>query len=132
MDPVFTVDARKPLERVRADLEAACARHRFGVMGVHDVRAKLAEKGFPLERDCVIYEVCSPPQAKKVLDEDPRISTALPCRISLYREGEVVRLATIRPRLMLEMFGAAKLAPVAAEVEREIVAIMEEAAREAP
>jgi uncharacterized protein (DUF302 family) len=130
MDPVFSIDTRKPIERVRANLESACARHRFGVMGVHDVRAKLAEKGFPLERDCVIYEVCSPPQAKKVLDEDPRISTALPCRISVWREGEAVRLGTIRPTLMLAMFGAEKLTSVAEEVERTLTAIMEEAARE--
>lgn len=129
MDAVFFVDANKPIDRVRADLEAACARNGFGVLGVHDIGAKLAEKGFAIERDCLIYEVCSPPQAKKVLDEDPRISTVLPCRISVWREGDKTRLATLRPTLMLAMFGADKLKPVAQEVERTMIAIMEEAAR---
>jgi hypothetical protein len=35
----------KPLARVIPDLEQAVARHKFGVLGVHDLKAKMAEKG---------------------------------------------------------------------------------------
>jgi Domain of unknown function DUF302 len=35
--------------------------------------------------------VCNPHQTKKVLEANLEISTALPCRISVYQEGEVVK-----------------------------------------
>jgi uncharacterized protein (DUF302 family) len=47
----------------------------------------MAGKGVELARECLIFEVCQPRQAKKVLDQDMSLSTALPCRISLYEEG---------------------------------------------
>jgi uncharacterized protein (DUF302 family) len=54
---------------------------------VRDLRSKLREKGIDFNRDCFIYEVCNPQRAKKVLEVNAEISTALPCRISIYPEG---------------------------------------------
>ena len=64
-----------------------------------------------------------------MLDADMRVSTALPCRISVYEEGGKTVLSTIKPSVMLEMFRAPQLAAVAQEVEATIVAIMNDAAR---
>ena len=62
------VESTKPLARLIADLERAVARHKFGVLGVHDLKAKMAEKGVPFARECRIFEVCNPQKAKKVLE----------------------------------------------------------------
>jgi uncharacterized protein (DUF302 family) len=123
------VESRKPLDRVAKDLEEAVARHKFGVLGVHDLKAKLAEKGVVLSRECRVFEVCNPHQAKKVLDANLEISTALPCRISVYEEGGVTKLATIKPTAMIELYSTPGLKDVAREVEVTLEAIMAEAAR---
>jgi uncharacterized protein (DUF302 family) len=123
------VESRKPLDRVAKDLEEAVARHKFGVLGVHDLKAKLAEKGVVLSRECRIFEVCNPHQAKKVLDVNLEISTALPCRISVYEEGGVTKLATIKPTAMIDLYSSPGLKDVAREVEVTLEAIMAEAAR---
>jgi uncharacterized protein (DUF302 family) len=123
------VESRKPLDRVAKDLEEAVARHKFGVLGVHDLKAKLAEKGVVLSRECRIFEVCNPHQAKKVLDANLEISTALPCRISVYEEGGVTKLATIKPTAMIDLYSTPGLKDVAREVEVTLEAIMAEAAR---
>ena len=81
------VESAKPLDHVAIHLGAALARHKFGVLGVHDLKAKMAEKGVPFARECRIFEVCNPHQAKTVLEANLEISTALPCRISVYEEG---------------------------------------------
>ena len=73
------------------------ARHKFGVLGVHDLKAKMAEKGVEFARECRIYEVCNPQQARRVLERNMEISTALPCRVSVYEEGGITKLATIKP-----------------------------------
>ncbi len=126
---IYQVKTKKSLSDVTRDLEAATQRHKFGIMGMHDLKAKMEEKGVEFERDCLIFEVCNPHQAKKVLEKNAEISTALPCRISVYSEGDEVVLATLKPTAMLALFGNASLEPVAREVEEAIFAIMQEAAR---
>jgi uncharacterized protein (DUF302 family) len=126
---IYQVRTRKALADVSHDLEAATQRHKFGIMGVYDLKAKMMEKGVEFERDCPIFEVCNPHQAKKVLEKNAEISTALPCRISVYREGDEVVLATLKPTAMLGLFETAGLEAVAQEVEEAIFAIMQEAAK---
>ena len=123
------VESTKPLERVILDLEQAVARHKFGVLGVHDLKAKMAEKGVPFARECRIFEVCNSHQAKKVLEANLQVSTALPCRISVYEEGGRTKLATIRPTALIGLYGTPELKGVAEEVEETLVTIMAEAAR---
>ena len=123
------VESKKTLADVTRDLEQAVARHKFGVLGVHDLKAKMAEKGVPFDRECRVFEVCNPHQAKKVLEANLEISTALPCRISVYEEGERTKLATIKPTALIELFASPGLREVAREVEATLETIMAEAAR---
>ncbi len=125
---IHRVISKKTLSNVTRDLEAASQRHKFGIIGTHDLKAKMNEKGVEFDRDCLIFEVCNPQQAKKVLEKNAEISTALPCRISVYREGDNVVLATLKPTAMLAIFEADGLESVAKEVEETIFAIMREAA----
>ena len=126
---LHVVESTKPLTQLAADLEQAVTRHKFGVLGVHDLKAKMAEKGVPFARECRIFEVCNPHQAKKVLEANLEISTALPCRISVYEEGGKTRLATIKPAALIGLYGTPELKSVAEEVEDTMVRIMAEAAR---
>ena len=126
---MHVVESRKPLERVTKDLEKAVARHKFGVLGVYDLRAKMAEKGVPFGRECRIFEVCNPHQAKKVLEANLEISTALPCRISVYEQGGITKLATIKPTALIALFASPGLKEVAEDVEVTLEQIMADAAR---
>ena len=123
------VESRKPLDLVAKDLEEAVARHQFGVLGVHDLKATMVKKGVDFGPECRIFEVCNPHQAKKVLEANLEISTALPCRISLYEEGGVRKLATIKPTTLIDLYSTPGLKAVAQEVEATLEAIMAEAAR---
>ena len=64
-----------------------------------------------------------------VLSQAIEISTALPCRISVYEEGGRTVLATIKPSLLLTMFQAPGAATTAQEVETTMISIMEETCR---
>ncbi len=122
------VESTKPLMRVAADLEQAVARHKFGILGVHDLKAAMAKKGVDFAPECRIFEVCNPHQAKKVLEANLEISTALPCRISVYEEGGRTKLATINPTAMIDLYRNPELKGVAQEVEDTLNRIMAEAA----
>jgi uncharacterized protein (DUF302 family) len=122
------VESRRSLEEVGRGLEAAAQKYKFGVLAIHDLKAKMHEKGVEFDRDCIIYEVCNPPQAKKVLEANAEISTALPCRIAVYKEGDGITLATLRPTALIDLFNTPVLRAVAQEVEKVIVSMMIEAA----
>ncbi len=66
--------------------------------------------------------------SKKVLEENMSVSTALPCRISIYQDGGKTILATLKPTALLAMFNTPQLERVAQEVEDTILKIMKEAA----
>ena len=125
---LYKIESKKPLAEIGRDLEAAAQKYKFGVLAVHDLKAKMQEKGVEFRGDCLIYEVCNPQQAKKVLESSLELSTALPCRISVYRAGTGYTLATLKPTSLVELFHADGLRPVAEEVERTILSIMQEAA----
>ena len=86
-DMLLEVRTDKELKEVAGDLLEAIPPHQFGVMATHDLRKTMESKGVEFSRECLIFEVCNPHQAKRVLEAHMEISTALPCRISVYREG---------------------------------------------
>src|SRR5664280_1214317 len=118
----------KTVSEAAAALQAAVQPNHFSVMQVHNLKETMAKKGVEFARECLIFEVCQPQQAKKVLDQNMSVSTALPCRISIYEEGGKTILATLKPTILLAMFNAPQLEGVAQEVEHTIVKIMKEAA----
>ena len=84
----------KSVSETAAALQTAVQANHFGVKQVHNLKETMAKKGVEFERECLIFEVCQPPQTKKVLEQNMSVPTALPCRISIYEEGGKTILAT--------------------------------------
>ncbi len=125
---LFKLTSNKTVSDTATALQAAVEANHFGVMQVHNLKETMNKKGVEFVHECLIFEVCQPQQAKKVLDKNMGVSTALPCRISVYEEDGKTTLATLKPSMLLAMFNTPQLAGVAQEVEDTIVKIMNEAA----
>jgi uncharacterized protein (DUF302 family) len=124
---LVTLSTDKTVTEAAAALQAAVLANHFGVMQVHNLQETMAKKGVEFDHECLIFEVCQPQQAKKVLEQDMSVSTALPCRISIYEEGGKTILAALKPTTLLAMFNSPQLEGVAQEVEATIIKIMKEA-----
>ena len=125
---LVTTSTGKTVSETAIALHAAVQANHFGVMQVHNLKETMVRKGVGFERECLIFEVCQPQQAKKFLDQNMSVSTALPCRISIYEDGGKTILASLRPTILLGMFDSPQLEGVAKEVEDTIVKIMTETA----
>ncbi len=55
---------KKLIDKTCMDLEEAVKRRKFGVLAVHNLKETLVKKGIPFDKECRIYEVCNPQQAK--------------------------------------------------------------------
>jgi uncharacterized protein (DUF302 family) len=126
---LIKISTDKTVSETEAALHSAVQANHFGVMQVHNLKETMAKKGVEFAPECLIFEVCQPQQAKRVLEQDMSVSTALPCRISIYEEGGKTILATLKPTTLLAMFHAPQLEGVAREVEDTIVKIMKQAAQ---
>jgi uncharacterized protein (DUF302 family) len=125
---LYKLTSNKTVSETATALHTAVEANHFGVMQVHNLKETMNKKGVEFVNECLIFEVCQPQQAKKVLDENMSVSTALPCRISVYEEDGKTMLATLKPSTLLAMFNTPQLAEVAQEVEDTIVKIMNQAA----
>ncbi len=126
---IHQIKSTKPLDSIERDLSESAARHKFGVLAVHDLRETMRKKGVDLALECRIYEICNPQQAKRVLEAEGAVSTALPCRISVYGNGGDYTIATMLPTEMMKSFGTEGIEVVAKEVEDVIQSIMADAAK---
>lgn len=127
MDILYVRETPIPVDEMGARLEAAAKQHQFGVLHETDLRGKMHSKGVEFGPACKVFDVCNPHRAKTVLESKLEISTALPCRISVYEEGGVTKVATLLPTRVLGMFGAEGLDTVAQSVESDLMAIIDEA-----
>ena len=121
---LFKLSTDQTVNDTAIALLAAVVANQFGVMHVHNLQETMARKGVEFAHECLVFEVCQPQQAKKVLEQNMSVSAALPCRISIYEEGGRTMLATLKPTKLLAMFNTPQLTAVAQEVEDALVKIM--------
>ncbi|BCW93967.1 MAG: hypothetical protein KatS3mg007_1861 [Thermoanaerobaculum sp.] len=121
-----TVTTGKTFDEAVAAVEAKAAEKGFRVLHTHDVAATLAEKGFTRE-PLKIVEICNAKYASQVLARDVKISLMLPCPISVYVEQGRTFISTMLPTTIAEFFPHADIQDIAAEVEKTVLEIIEEA-----
>ena len=124
---IYARESQGSIGDVAKRLEEAVAAEKFGILGVHDLKQKMNAKGVEFQSECRIFDVCNPQRAKAVLEADMSISTALPCRISVYEEAGTVKVSALRPTAVLGLFGRPELEPVSKEVEGSMIRMIDAA-----
>jgi uncharacterized protein (DUF302 family) len=99
---IYKIQTQWPLDAVKAQLAEKAKQFGFGILGSYEFKKILTEKGFAIEKDITVYELCNPAGAQEALISMPDISVYLPCRLSLYEENGVTTLATIGIEDMLQ------------------------------
>ena len=92
---IYRVTSTKTKSEIESRLAERAKSFGFGILGSYDFKEILESKGFPIEREITVYELCNPAGAQQALSELPEISVYLPCRLSIYREEDRTVLATI-------------------------------------
>lgn len=125
---LYSKHSSRNLAEVEQRLRDAAQRHKFGILHVHDLKDTLHQKGIELGPECRVYDVCNPQAASQALSEHMGVSAVLPCRISIFSEESGSTLVTVKPTDLLRATGLKGTEGLAAQVEREVLAIIDEAA----
>ncbi|MDE3062897.1 MAG: DUF302 domain-containing protein [Acidobacteriota bacterium] len=125
----YTVKSAKSVPEAVQSVERATAARGFRVLHIHDVAQTLAEKGFHRE-PLQIVEICNSKYAHEVLQKDIGTALMLPCPIVVYAVNGATQIETMLPSVMKDFFPAAGIESVAELVEKAVIEIVDESARE--
>ena len=92
---LYTTHTNTDIEIIKAELESKAKEMGFGLLNTYEFKNILEEKGFPIDQEICVFEVCNPAGAQKALSYIPEISIYLPCRLSVYEENGGTTLSTI-------------------------------------
>lgn len=92
---IYKTHTKVNIATIKNEIQEKAKVHGFGLLKLYPFQEMLKEKGHPIEKAIFVYELCDPIGAKRVLSEAPEISAFLPCRITVYQQGEETVLATI-------------------------------------
>lgn len=128
----YTVATDKPVDEAIQALQSALAERKFSALWHLHVNEKLREKGFHLEPDFHIFEVCNPAKAKQALETDQKVGYLLPCKIVVYsdrNDGNRTKIGLLRPQTLIGLLDDERFRDLANEVEQELRAVVDTAAR---
>jgi len=101
---VYSITTTTDIATVKQELEAKAKEVSFGLLNSYDFKQILQEKGFPIEKDITVLELCNPAGAQQALEYESEISVYLPCRISVYEHRGVTTLSTISLKEIVDTF----------------------------
>ena len=122
----YTVQSTKGFEETVSAVEAKSREKGFNLLVVHDVKATLESKGFSRE-PMKIVEICNAKYVNQVLAKDIKIALMLPCPVVVYVQDGKTFISTLRPKVIADFYPAADVAEIAAEVDKIVLAIVDEA-----
>jgi len=92
---IYKIESNIPKKIIEIEIEEKAKAVGFGVLNAYNFTKILESKGFPIEQEITVFELCNPKGAHDALENIAEISVYLPCRLSVYEENGKTILATI-------------------------------------
>ncbi|WP_432354275.1 DUF302 domain-containing protein [Sporosarcina sp. A2] len=124
----YSTETTKSRDEAVKAIEAALQEAKFGVLWNFDLSAKLEEKGVQPPAPYTVLEVCNPSIAANVLSANLLAGAFLPCKIVVFEEAGLTKIAMPLPTKLMEDFGDKTILATAKEVEQQLISCIDQAA----
>jgi len=111
----YTVVSREDFDSTVVELQKEIEKNGMRVLHIHDVQATLAQKGLAHEPFKMI-EFCKADYAHTLLGINPRVGIFLPCKISVYIQGEETFISVLNLNSITSLFSDATVISLLSEV----------------
>ncbi len=61
---IYTTHTTQHINIVKKELEEKAKARGFGVLKIYEFKKMLEDKGFPIEKDIIVFELCNPSGAQ--------------------------------------------------------------------
>ena len=92
---LYTITTSKNMDEVQKQIQESVKEIGFGILKEYAFKEILQDKGYPIQKDIRVVELCNPAAAQAALSVHPEISVYLPCRISFYESNGNTVISTI-------------------------------------
>ena len=92
---IYKIETTKSIDKIKSEFEEKAKEHNFTLLNFYEFQKILDKKGFPIDRDANVFEICNPAGAQQALTKTPQMSAYLPCRVSLYEDNGKTVMTTI-------------------------------------
>ena len=92
---IYKVETCKDINLVKEQIEEKAKDVGFSILNIYEFKRMLHDKGYPIEKEITVFELCNPQGAQQALAQIAEISAYLPSRISVYEENGATKLVTI-------------------------------------
>ncbi|MEK6915480.1 MAG: DUF302 domain-containing protein [Nanoarchaeota archaeon] len=123
-DFAYIVKTNKAFEESVVSVLKSVEKKGWTIFQVYDLKERLEVKGFIQDR-LKIIEICSGKHANTLLNINKIFSVCMPCRINIFEDNQIIKIASVKPSILSDFSNEAKKA--LEEVENEIKEIIEEA-----
>lgn len=117
MNAIFELKTDKSVEEAVAAVKEEMDKINFAVLFELSFEETLQGEGFDFENEFVILEVCSPEQAKTLLERNMKVGYFLPCKIAVYEENGSVYIGTPRLAAQIELIHEEGVTDTTGELE---------------
>lgn len=124
-DFAYIGETEKSFEESVVSVLKSVERNGWTVFQIHDLKERLAAKGFE-QKPLKIIEICSGKHANKFLNKNRYISLCMPCKINVLEDDGKVKIVGMRPTMITQLFPEVSVAE-AEDVEKEIRRIVDDA-----
>lgn len=113
-------------EEITAKLKDELSKEGFGILTEINVAETMKKKlGVDLGGEYLILGACNPALAHRAIQAEKEIGLLLPCNVIVYTEGDETVVSAILPKAAMSMVENDALAPVAAEAEVKLKAVVD-------
>ncbi len=104
----YKIVSQLPIEQIAEKVPAACEQNKFALLYTYVYHDIVANKGFPIQRKVLIYEICQAKTAAGMLTDFPNFSIFMPCKLAIYEENGTVEISTMNMEMMLNVISSNK------------------------
>lgn len=121
MEFAYTKESKKTVREAIHALEASLSEEAFGVLWTFNIKEKLEERGYGLEEDFTVLEVCNPKEAERVIKENKLVGYFLPCKMVVYKDNGVTKIGMPKPSALMNMFDNQEIKEMAEDIENRLI-----------
>lgn len=116
----YTIASKKEVPEIALKLRELLSKKGYGILSTIDVQKIMKEKNDEFIEPYIILDVCNPAHAGTAIAKHKEVGLVLPCKVSIYKDGEVTKVSLLRPTEAIRMMGYDDLESLAGSVEDDL------------
>lgn len=125
MDIFYKLETMKTLSEVVSDLKLNLKENGFGTLFEMNFKDKIKEKGFQLNENFIMLEVCNPSIASEILNQNIEIGYLLPCKVVIYEKDRKNFIGLLKPSTLIDLVDKS-FTSIAEEVELTLKEVLQD------